>query len=148
MIYSPRGWSEQDETTPFPLTEEYYDCASTRHVFTITCREAPTGYVVTAVETNVESQGYEFNAFSPANEYMALAMLRDKIRRALAIKYLDDEHGQLVLTHEEMKGTISYDSETGSHGVVVDGRFLSMDRLEKILAQYEGWEFDLKILDF
>jgi hypothetical protein len=148
MIYRPRGWSEQEETTPFPLTEEYYDCSGIKHVFKITARKASTGHVVTAVETNVESQGYEFNVFSPANEYIALAMLRDKIRRGLAIKYLDDEHGQLVLTHEEMKGTISYDSDTASHGVVVDGRFLSMDRFEKILAQYEGWEFDLKILDY
>ena len=148
MIYNPRGRSEQDETTPFPFTEEYDDCSGFKHVFEITVNEAATGYVVMAVEVNVESQGYEFKAFSPANEYMALAAVRNKIRRALAVKYLDEDHGQLVLTHEQMKGTIAYDSDTDSHGVVVDGRFLSMDRLEKILAQYEEWEFDLKILDY
>ena len=79
---------------------------------------------------------------------MALAAVRDKIRRTLAVKYLDNEQGQLVLTHDEMKGTIGYDSETESHGVIVDGRFISMEKLQAILAQYEGWEFSLSIHDF
>lgn len=148
MIFNLRDWTEEDDASPFPITEEHYDSSGIKHTFTITARESPTGCVVTATETNVESQGYEFNAFSPAGAYMALAAVRDKMRRMLAVKYLDNEHGHLVLTHDEMKGTIGYDTETESHGVIVDGRFVSMEILQLILAQYEGWEFSLSIHDF
>jgi hypothetical protein len=148
VIFQPHDWTDEEDRNPFPITEEHYDSSGIKHCFTITARESPAGCVVTATETNVESQGYEFNAFSPAGAYMALAAVRNKMRRTLAVKYLDNEHGHLVLTHDEMKGTIGYDSETGSHGVIVDGRFISMEKLESVLAQYEGWEFSLSIHDY
>lgn len=148
MIFEPHDSAEDEGSHPFPITEEHYDSSGIKHIFTITARESPTGCVVTATETNVESQGYEFNAFSPAGPYMALAAVRNKMRHTLAVKYLDNEHGHLVLTHDKMNGTIGYDSETESHGVIVDGRFISMEKLESVLAQYEGWEFNLSINDF
>ncbi len=44
-----------------------------------------------------------------------------------------------------MCGSLIYDRESESHGLLVDGRFISMDELETILSGYEGWEFDLSI---
>lgn len=66
MTYDPRGWFKQPEPKPFPTTEGYSDCAEINHVFTITSYDTPTGYRVTATETDVDSRGYELHAFSPS----------------------------------------------------------------------------------
>lgn len=145
MIHNSGGQPDQPMPGAFPITDECRDCAGTRHVFEISALKTPTGFTVTAREVNTEAHGYEFRAFSPANEYLALAAVRDKIRRTLAVRYLSEEHGPLTLTHEEMKGTIGCDPASRSCGVIVDGRFLTPAELGEILAQYEGWEFSLSI---
>ena len=47
----------------------------------------------------------------------------------------------LSLTHDRLRGHISYG------GVVVDGVFLTFEQLAELVQTYEGFQFDLKILD-
>ena len=47
----------------------------------------------------------------------------------------------LSLTHDRLRGRISYG------GVVVDGVFLPFKQLAELIQTYEGFQFDLKIVD-
>lgn len=67
-------------------------------------------------------------------------MLRDKIRRGLATRYLSVEQGQRRLSHDSFKGRIGYG------GVVVDGEFISFDELSYMLQTYEGFQISLTIV--
>lgn len=134
----------------FPFIETYPDCAGKKRKFKIECVELPgPGWVVTALEVKrSESEyGYEIKAFSETNPYSALGKVRDKIRKNLAIKYLDLSSDHLSLTHDVMKGVIVYDRETGGCGLLVDGEFLSLRDFAQIIDMYEGWEFQMRISD-
>ena len=60
---------------------------------------------------------------------------------------MDLSEDSVTLTREKMYGSIIYDRESESHGLLVDGRFLSIDEFERILSGYEGWEFDFSIYE-
>ena len=51
------------------------------------------------------------------------------------------EDGRQSLTHDRLRGRIS------SGGVVVDGIFLTFEQLAELVQTYEGFQFDLKIVD-
>jgi hypothetical protein len=146
-IEGPLGPSNQHQHDSLPAREEYSDCAGVRHTFEITVHEGPTGWTAMATEIDGESSKYEFKAFSPGNEHLALTVIRSKIRRALAVKYLEGPSGHRTLSHDMMRGSILYDSETARTSLLVDGQILSTDEFQEILAQYEGWEFKFEIVD-
>ena len=50
------------------------------------------------------------------------------------------------MTHDQLRGRISSDRETGAF-VVVDGIPLTMEDLAEILSTHEGWGFELRIVD-
>jgi hypothetical protein len=50
------------------------------------------------------------------------------------------------MTHDQLRGRISSDRETGPF-VVVDGVRLTMEDLAQILSTHEGWGFELRIVD-
>jgi hypothetical protein len=52
-----------------------------------------------------------------------------------------EQHGRLIVTHDRLRGHISYG------GVVVDGIFLTFEQLAELMQTYEGFQFDLKIVD-
>jgi len=129
----------------FPIIDEYYDCAGKKKVFQINNQIVPNGWHLTATEQQPNGHGYQIEAFSETSPYTALGQIRTKIRKALSVKYMDLSEDSVALTHEKMYGSLIYDHESESHGLLVDGRFISMDKLETILSGYEGWEFDLSI---
>jgi len=141
--------ADMEGTNPeidFPIVEEHVDCAGTRRVFRIEAEQVSEGWVLTAREPD-KDYGYEFHAFSPCSPAQALGPLRYMIRAGLATKYLDTSSDELGLTHDRMHGMISYDQDSDRVGLLVDGRFVSMQELERILSAYEGWLFDLAIED-
>jgi hypothetical protein len=73
--------------------------------------------------------------------FHALGDLRKRISKLLSIRHLVERHGQLTLTHDRLRGHISYG------GVVVDGVFLPFEQLAELLQTYEGFQFDLKVVD-
>ena len=73
--------------------------------------------------------------------FHALGDLRKQIRKLLAPRHLVKRQGDLSLTHDRLRGHISYG------GVVVDGTFLTFEQLAELMQTYEGFQFDLKIVD-
>jgi hypothetical protein len=137
--------NQPDVNNAFPVTDEYYDYADNKRIFEINSQHSLNGWFLTATEQQAAEHGYEINAFSETSPYLALGEIRKKIRKALSVKYLDLSGNSVTLTHEKMYGSLIYDRESESHGLLVDGRFLSMDEFERILSGYEGWEFDFSI---
>lgn len=125
----------------FPATEEFVDFAGRIRTFKLEQYPVPGGgYGVAAVEDAAGDDGYRFRAFSVVDPFHALGDLRQRIRKLLSIRHLFDEHGRLSLTHDRLRGHISYG------GVVVDGIFLTFEQLAELIQTYEGFQFDLQIM--
>jgi hypothetical protein len=125
----------------FPKTEQFVDFSGQTRKFIIKLDQLPLGYVVSAVEDAEGDDGYVFKALSPVDAFQALADLRKRIPRLLSVRHLAKRDGRWSLTHDRLRGRIA------SGGVVVDGIFLTFDELDKLLQTYEGFQFDLKIVD-
>jgi hypothetical protein len=125
----------------FPKKDEFVDFAGRTRKFTVELDKLPWGYGVSAVEDAEGNDGYEFRAFSVVSPFHALALLRKKIGKLLSVRHLSEQDGRLSLTHDRMRGRVAYG------GVVVDGIFLTFDRLAELIQTYEGFQFDLSIVD-
>ena len=127
--------------TDFPTSEEFTDFAGRKRKFTLEQFPVPSGYGVCASEDVEGDDGYVFRAFSTVDPFHALGDLRKTIRKLLSVRHLVEQDGRLSLTHDRLRGRIDYG------GVVVDGIFITFDRLAELLQTYEGFQFDLKIVD-
>ncbi len=126
----------------FPATEEFVDFAGNTRTFNLEQYPVPGGgYGVTATENVPGDDGYVFRAFSAIDAFHALGDLRKRIPKLLSIRHLVERHGQLTPTHDRLRGHIS------DGGVVVDGTFLTFEQLAALIQTYEGFQFDLKIVD-
>jgi hypothetical protein len=125
----------------FPMIDEFVDFAGRTRKFTVQRDELPWGYGVSAVEDVEGNDGYEFRAFSPVDPFHALAFLRKKIAKLLSVRHLVEQEGRLSLTHDRMRGRVAFG------GVVVDGTFLTFEQLAELIQTYEGFQFDLKVVD-
>ena len=133
------GSLQQDD---FPATEEFVDFAGRIRTFNLEQYPVPGGgHGVAAVEDAAGDDGYVFRAFSVVDPFHALGELRRRIPKLLSIRHLFERDGQQSLTHDRLRGHISYG------GVVVDGIFLTFEQLAELLQTYEGFQFDLKIVD-
>ncbi len=127
--------------TDFPSSEEFTDFAGRTRKFTLEQFPVPSGYGVCASEDVEGDDGYVFRAFSTVDPFHALGDLRKRIRKMLSVRHLVEQDGRMSLTHDRLRGRIDYG------GVVVDGIFLTFDRLAELIQTYEGFQFDLKIVD-
>ncbi len=128
----------------FPTRETFQDFAGRQREFVIDLVPPMlNGYFLRAREvTNSElDEGYQFATYSPVAPFIALGMLRGKIREGLATRYLSREHGTLSLGHNKLKGRVGYE------GIVVDGEFISFEMFCAILDAYEGFNISLEISD-
>jgi hypothetical protein len=101
---------------------------------------------VRAEEEGDDGVGYEFGAYSETTPSAALGRLREKLYRGLATRHIAGVQGDYRMTHDKLRGRITWDSE---HGLVlvVDGIPLSLDDFSSILASHEGWDFVMQITD-
>jgi hypothetical protein len=129
------------QPSDFPRTEEFVDFTGRSRKFTLEQYPVPSGYGVRAFEDVEGDDGYEFRAFSTIDPFHALGDLRRRIRKAISVRHLFEEDGRLSLTHDRLRGRIA------CGGVVVDGIFLTFDQLAELIQTYEGFQFDLKIVD-
>jgi hypothetical protein len=127
--------------TDFPSSEEFTDFAGRTRRFTLEQYPVPLGYGVCASEDVEGDDGYVFRAFSTVDRFQALGDLRKRIRKLLSVRHLVKQDGRLSLTHDRLRGRID------DGGVVVDGIFLTFNRFAELLQTYEGFQFDLKIID-
>jgi hypothetical protein len=127
--------------TDFPRTEEFTDFAGRTRKFTVEQFPVPSGYGVCASEDVEGDDGYVFRAFSTVDPFHALGVLRKRIPKLLSTRHLFEKGGILSLTHDRLRGRVAYG------GIVVDGIFLTFDQLAELIQTYEGFQFDLKIVD-
>jgi hypothetical protein len=130
----------------FPGSDAFVDCSGAQRVFALECHVVPTGWAVIATEVTDNEYGFRFEGFSPSNPFLALGQVRGKIRAGLATRYLSAD-SEPTLSHDLLRGHISWDRATDSPVLVVDGRPLSMFDLERILSGYEGWRLELRVVD-
>ena len=133
-----KGTPQHDD---FPTQEEFTDFAGQTRTFTLDLAEVACGYSVSAYEDVEGNDGYMFRAFSPVSPFLALGDLRQRIRKLLSVRHLTKKHGELFMTHDRLRGRVAYG------GVVVDGIFLTFDQLAELMQTYEGFQFDLKIVE-
>ena len=129
------------QPSDFPKTEEFVDFAGRTRKFTVEQFPVPSGYGVSASEDVEGDDGYVFRAISSVDPFQALGDLRKRIPKLLSVRHLVKRDGRLSMTHDRLRGRIS------SGGVVVDGIFLTFDQLADLVQTYEGFQFDLKIVD-
>jgi hypothetical protein len=125
----------------FPKTDQFTDFAGRTRTFTLEQYPLPLGYGVCASEDVEGDDGYVLRAFSTVDPFQALGDLRKRIRKLLSVRHLVEQHGRLSPTHDRLRGRVAYG------GVVVDGVFLTFDQFTELIQSYEGFQFDLKIVD-
>ncbi|MFZ3178726.1 MAG: hypothetical protein WBO09_01050 [Methylocystis silviterrae] len=96
--------------------------------------------------------GYQYQVIAePEEELLALlGRLIEKMRRALAVKYIDDgERGLQITQAKVVRGLIDWDSEQGGSTplLVIDGREISWEEFGRIIAGFEGFQFKLEFRD-
>lgn len=122
-----------------------------RH-FKISTFPVPTGMLSEAIEV-VRDEEFEpkiFTILSPFDSDIENSELnlKARIKRGINKRYLKKEiHGYELANNDEMAGRIEWNSKTNEPSLIVDGKRLSMDQLEKILSPYEGFQFKLQIID-
>lgn len=122
-----------------------------RH-FKISTFPVPSGFLSEAVEV-VRDETYEpyiFTILSPFDSDIENAELKLKarIKRGINKRYLKNgSWGYELEKNDEMAGRIECNSKNNELSLIVDGKRLSMDQLQKILAPYEGFLFRLQIMD-
>lgn len=135
---------ENDPDNDFPIREAYSDHAGQTRQFVISYFQTDLGYRVQADEEGKDGDGYLFSEFDQSSPYIALGRVRGRIREALATRYIEEyEPGVFQPTHQTLRGRIS--SCDGEVGFVIDGQVLTLQQIGKMLASYEGFEFQLDL---
>jgi hypothetical protein len=133
---------------PIPLT----DCCGVSHLFHFDSRDFGLGVSLDAFEIlDGERGGYQFQVIGkPGVDLMVLlGELLTKIRRGLAVKFLENGEYGLRIADRTVLATISSDcNPEGSLPVlIIDGREIPWEYFGHILMTFEGWQFKLEIRD-
>lgn len=132
---------EEHIATSFPMQEKYTDCAGIDHLFEISVRSLPVGYVVEARELSDGPYGYEFTQSAEVHPFDALGTIRKRIRRALSQRFLTYSRGEVSMATDLLAGTIS------NLGLVVDGKLVPWSDLQRMLSTCEGFPIAIQIGD-
>lgn len=96
--------------------------------------------------------GYQFQVIAePEEDLLALlGRLIEKMRRALAVKHIDDgEYGLQIAEAKVVRGLIDWDAAQDGRAplLVIDGREVSWEEFGRMIAGFEGFQFKLEIHD-
>ena len=100
--------------------------------------------------------GYQFQTVGAPSEdrFIQLGRLVERIREALATKYLEDGRHGLQIRGMEVRGSIEADmTEAGNLRLdrgpilVIDGREVTWQAFGRMLTTFEGFQFKLQIVD-
>ncbi len=126
-----------------------------RH-FNVSTRVVPRYTIVHATETTDNGQpGYEFatRASHKTNIYTACEKLIKKMERELNNQYISEHtaegHKLRAIDGDLVKGRFEFDEDSQDDAplVVVDGHPYSWSEFGRILRQFEGFHFKIKISD-
>lgn len=153
MVSSNGRWRVPDDSdepkdpdNDFPFQQAYTDCSGQQREFVFSCFRTSLGFGVQAEEEGKEGEGFFFREFDPNSPYLALYRLQRRIRKMLATRHIEElASGDFQATHQTVRGRISY--AEGAVAFVIDGQLLTLQQFEKLIATFEGFEFQLEIQD-
>ena len=128
------------------------DCDGEAHQFHFRTRLLGSMVVMEAFELeDGHPCGYEFQVIGEPDDdlFMLLKQVIERIRRALSVKHIkQDEHGPHI-ANMHVRGRIEWDENEDGRVpiVIVDGRELTWERFGQMMAEFEGWQFKMEILD-
>ncbi len=125
----------------FFARESFTDCAGKQREFDLSIHALPNhGFTGQALEVTAAGHGgYIFRSFAEGSLAIALGRLRGTVRAGIAQRFLIQNGNDRELPFERLCGRID------AEGVVVDGRLLDWAALQRLLSEYEGWDFELRI---
>ena len=96
--------------------------------------------------------GYRFQVIGEPDDdpLELLGKLIVKMRRALALTHIEDtDHGPQVNDGLVLRGTVDSDPDEDNRVpmIVIDGREISWDEFGRMVATFEGWQFQLEFRD-
>jgi hypothetical protein len=103
----------------FPINEEFESCTGQKIQMTLSLYKRPSGDFSIRATESTSRTGFVFEVYGPAYSNpavgQALGRLRARIRKRLAIRYLNrGQDGEYSLTHDKIIGRIT------TNGVSVD----------------------------
>ena len=112
----------------------------------LSCFRTSLGFGVQAEEEGKDGEGFFFREFDPTSPYLALYRLQGRIRKMLATRHIEElAPGDFQATHQTVRGRISY--AEGDVAFVIDSQLLTLQQFGKLIATFEGFEFQLEIQD-
>lgn len=130
------------------------DVKGEAHEFHFRTRLFGTGVSLDAFELrDGHPAGYQFRVIGdPEDDLLALlGRLVGKMRRALAVKYLEDGEFGLNIAESQtrVQGLIEWDEACQGRAplLVIDGREITWEEFGRLLMSFEGWQFKLEIHD-
>lgn len=130
------------------MNESCTDYAGRTRQFVTRLEETPGGLCAEAVEAGKED-GYRFKVVVPSGATgQALWELRQKMHRILNIRHIErnEETKTWLMTHDVVRGRITWGGESEGPKLVVDGKALPWEEVGRMMAVYEGFEFELRIV--
>ena len=128
------------------------DCTGQKHEFHF--RTRLMGHIVSIEAFELHNGGpggYLFQQVADPEEdlFTLLGRLIHKMRRALAVKHVEDGKLGLQIIDQTIRGRIEsdLDADVRMPLVVVDGREISWDEFGEMLMTFKGWQFRMQIAD-
>jgi hypothetical protein len=136
----------KDPDNDFPFHQTFTDCSGQQRDFVFSCFHTDLGFGVQAEEEGKDGEGFFFREFDATSPYLALYRLQRRIRKMLATRHIEElAPGDFQATHQTVRGRISY--AEGEVAFVIDGQLLTLEQFGKLIATFEGFEFQLQIQD-
>ena len=153
MVSSNGRWRVPDDSdepkdpdNDFPFQQTFTDCSGQQRDFVFSCFHTDLGFGVQAEEEGKDGEGFFFREFDATSPYLALYRLQRRIRKMLATRHIEElAPGDFQATHQTVRGRISY--AEGEVAFVIDGQLLTLEQFGKLIATFEGFEFQLQIQD-
>jgi hypothetical protein len=128
------------------------DSTGKAHKFYFTTRLFGPGIAVDSFELlRGAPTGYRFQIIGKPDDdlLILLGRLIEKMRRALAVKHIELGEYGFEIKERQVRGLIeaNLDDEDRMPMLVIDGRAVTWDDFGRMLMQYEGFQFNLKIRD-
>jgi hypothetical protein len=148
-FHPPDPGNSDDPNDVFPLRDDFCDCCGHRRWFVISMDDVQLGYALSAREEGAAGDdGFYFREFDANSPFLALGRLRGRIRRALAIRHLEERApGEFLPLHDTLSGRITYSSGEGAVAFVIDGKSVTLAQFAKMVEMFEGWQFRLDFLE-
>ena len=142
---APLG-NHDDPDEDFPFRQTFTDCAGRARNFVISYSRTGTGFRVQAEEEGKDDHGFFFREFDANSPYPALGRLRRRIRKTLATRHIEQlGPGEFQATHDIVRGRIAYWEDEVAF--IIDGQRLTLQEFGKMIATFEGFEFELEIIE-